>query len=285
MCIIVTDIKEMKSLVNQLRDKPGSIGFVPTMGALHKGHVSLIKRARAENEHVIVSIFVNPVQFDRQDDLLSYPRDFKNDCDIAGKSGTDIIFVPEAGLMYPDGFVTYVDCKGLSGRLCGADRLGHFKGVATVVIKLFNIVKPHKAYFGQKDFQQTVIIKRIVNDLNLDVEILILPTVRDNNGLACSSRNRLLNNDEQLDALCLYESIKMAGSLIESGVKDSALIIREIVDLINAKKNVKKIDYVSIVDCDTLQDVTVINGKSVIALAVWLGNVRLIDNLFIEECE
>lgn len=279
---IVADIKEMKSLVNQLRDKSVSIGFVPTMGALHKGHASLIKRARAENEHVIVSIFVNPVQFDRKDDLLSYPRNFENDCDIAEKNGTDIIFAPDAGLMYPDGFTTYVDCNGLADRLCGINRPGHFKGVATVVIKLFNIVKPHKAYFGQKDFQQTVIIKRIVDDLNLDVEILILPTVRDNNGLALSSRNRLLSSSEQLGALCLYESIKKAGSLIESGVSDSALIIREIVDMINAKKSVKKIDYVSIVDRDTLQDVTVINGKNAIALAVWVGNVRLIDNFFID---
>lgn len=275
---IITDIKGMKSFSSKMREEGKSIGFVPTMGALHEGHVSLIRKARDGNECVIISIFVNPAQFDRKDDFLSYPVDRANDHELALKNGVDIVFEPEVDDMYPDGFETYIDQKRLPNRLCGLNRPGHFRGVSTVVTKLFNIVKPHKAYFGEKDLQQSAIIRRLVKDLNMDVEIVVLPTVRSAEGAACSSRNRLLSAEERLDALSLYDALNNAQSLIKSGVRDSREIIGSVIKIINSKKNVKKIDYVSIVNQDTLEDSLTINGQEIIAMAVWIGNTRLIDN-------
>ena len=275
---IVASIKLMKSCVDKLRASGKSIGFVPTMGALHEGHLSLIKKARNDSQYVVVSIFVNPIQFNRNDDLLSYPIDRINDHELALRSGVDFVFEPDAKEMYPDGFDTCINQQTLANRLCGIDRPGHFSGVSTVLAKLFNIIKPHKAYFGEKDFQQTVIVKRLVEDLNIDVKIIILDTVRDIDGIALSSRNRLLSNEERVDALCLYEALKNAKASVKSGVRDSNVIIKSVIEIINSKKNVRKIDYVAIVNRDTLEDVPVVNGHEVIVLAVWIGNVRLIDN-------
>lgn len=274
---IITDIKEMKSLSDYMRLRGGLIGFVPTMGALHEGHVSLIRQARVDNGCVVISIFVNPIQFDRKDDLLAYPRDLEKDHEIALKNGADIIFEPEVSAIYPNGYCTYVIHDRLTDVLCGAYRPGHFKGVATIVAKLFNIVRPQKAYFGQKDFQQTVVIKKMVNDLNMDVEIIVMPTVRDPDGLALSSRNSRLSDDERQDALCLYEAINKARSLFASGIIEPDRLISDITDIINSRRNVS-IEYVSIVDPDTLEDVSIINGRALLSLAVWIGNTRLIDN-------
>ncbi|MGR3319787.1 MAG: pantoate--beta-alanine ligase [Candidatus Anammoxibacter sp.] len=275
---IITDIKEMQFIADKKRGGGDSIGFVPTMGALHKGHLGLIKNARNDNGCVIVSIFVNPAQFDRNDDLLAYPVDRANDHELALESGVDILFEPHADEMYPNGFDTYVDLERLSNRLCGANRPGHFKGVATVVTKLFNIVKPHRAYFGEKDLQQSVIVKRLVKDLHMDVEIVVLPTVRNDDGIACSSRNRLLSIEERVDALSLNDALNNAQSLVKSGVRDAGEIIRSVQKIINSRKSARKIDYISVVNHETLEDIQDINGQESIAVAVWVGNTRLIDN-------
>ncbi|MGR3177922.1 MAG: pantoate--beta-alanine ligase [Candidatus Anammoxibacter sp.] len=275
---IITDIKEMQFVAGKTRGEGNSIGFVPTMGALHKGHLSLIKKARDDNGCVIVSIFVNPAQFDRKDDLLAYPVDGANDHELALENGVDILFEPQADEMYPNGFDTYVDLERLSNRLCGANRPGHFKGVATVVTKLFNIVKPHRAYFGEKDLQQSVIVKQLVEDLNMDVEVVALPTVRNDDGVAYSSRNRLLSTEERIDALSLNDALNNAQSMVKSGVRDAGEIIRGVQKIISSKKSVQKIDYISVVNNETLEDIQDINGQESVAVSVWLGNVRLIDN-------
>lgn len=275
---IIKSVSKMRFAADQMRINGGSVGFVPTMGALHEGHVSLIKRAVKDNECVVLSIFVNPIQFDRDNDLSRYPVQREKDREIAGELGVDIVFEPEVEEMYPDGFATFVDFNKLTNVLCGAERPGHFRGVATVVTKLFNIVRPHRAYFGQKDFQQSVVIKRLVMDLDLDVEIVVLPICREADGLACSSRNVHLNRQERLDALSLFKAIKEAGSMVDSGIRDSGEIIRSVGALIKSGESVKKIEYISIVDVDTLENLDFVNGKSVLVMAVRVGDTRLIDN-------
>ncbi|MGR3219541.1 MAG: pantoate--beta-alanine ligase [Candidatus Anammoxibacter sp.] len=283
---IITDIKEMQLVAGKIRGDGNSIGFVPTMGALHKGHLSLIKKAKDDTGCVIVSIFVNPTQFDKTDDFLSYPVAGANDHELALENGVDILFEPRADEMYPDGFDTYVDLARLSNRLCGADRPGHFKGVATVVTKLFNIVRPHMAYFGEKDLQQSVIVKQLVEDLNMDIEIVALPTVRNDDGIACSSRNRRLSADERADAISISDALKTAQSMVNAGVRDASDVISRAREIISAKKNVRKIDYISVVNNETLECVKDINGQESIAVAVHVGGVRLIDNcrLLIVDC-
>ncbi len=281
---IVSVVEEMKHISRSLHVENKSIGFVPTMGALHDGHLSLIKEAAKYNDYVVVSIFINPIQFDEKKDLLAYPADILRDLEIAKKIGVSVVFKPTVNEMYPSGFCTFVDTEGLPQNLCGSNRSGHFKGVSTVVVKLFNIVKPEIAYFGEKDFQQAVIVTRLVKDLGMDVKIAVLPTVRADDGLALSSRNVRLSGLERGDALCLFEAIKNAKMLVASGVTDATSIKKSCLRIINAKKSVKKVDYVSVVNRDTLLDVPFIDESALLAMAIWVGETRLIDNCSFAEC-
>lgn len=275
---VIRSIKQMSEAAKKASAKGKSIGLVPTMGALHQGHLSLIRRARRENDFTAVSIFVNPAQFGPAEDFKRYPRDFKADALLCKREAVDILFYPSIKEMYPAGFGSNITVEALSNVLCGSSRPGHFKGVATVVAKLFNIVKPDTAYFGQKDAQQAIIIKRMVRDLNMPVKIKVLPIVREKDGLAMSSRNVYLSQQERKDALILSESLRYARSLIKGGVADSGKVIQEIRRMINAKK-AARIDYVAVVDSRSLEPVNKIKGRCLIALAAWFGKTRLIDNI------
>jgi len=240
------------------------------MGFLHEGHLSLIREARKQTDIVIVSIFVNPTQFGPQEDYESYPRDLKGDTKKVDSAGGDIIFAPSSRDMYPDGYLTYVNVEGITETLCGFSRPGHFRGVMTVVTKLFNIVKPHKAFFGQKDYQQSVVIRRMVRDLNMDIDIIVLPTVREPDGLAMSSRNSYLSVEERKAALILYKSLIMASEMVKNGEMDAKKIFSEMKRTIQNEPLVI-IDYIAITDPDTLKDIYKIKGKTLIALAVRIG--------------
>ena len=264
-----------------LRNGGKSIGLVPTMGALHKGHTSLIERAKKDNDIVILSIFVNPIQFTAGEDYHNYPKDFEKDKVIASKSGVDYLFLPSADEMYPEGYKTFVNVEDITEPLCGKFRLGHFKGVATVVLKLFNIVKPHKAYFGEKDYQQLLVIRRMARDLNLDIEIVNMPTIRERDGLAMSSRNRYLNQKEMVSAAAIYKALKTSQEMVKDSERVSKNIITEMERVIKSEDGIK-IDYISICDPDTLEDVKIINDRVLIAIAVRIGNARLIDNCIVE---
>ncbi|MHC4183632.1 MAG: pantoate--beta-alanine ligase [Planctomycetota bacterium] len=278
MCVIVNIYFCLKS---SIKEKNETIGFVPTMGALHEGHISLMRNARAENNKLIISIFVNPTQFDSRDDFKSYPRRLDKDIEISESEKVDIVFAPNAEELYDEKFCTYVLQTKLTEPLCGKFRPGHFKGVITVITKLFNIVKPDRAYLGQKDYQQNIIIKRLVRDLNMTIDIKILPTARDKDGLAFSSRNKHLNPQEHSNALCIYNALLKAKTMYSSRVKDANKIIEEMTSIIKSEKSTK-IDYVSIVNPNTLEDVSRINGKAVAAVAVRVGDTRLIDNIILE---
>ena len=264
----------------RLQKKGRTIGFVPTMGYLHEGHLSLMKRARKETDTVVISIFVNPAQFGPREDFKKYPRDFKRDNALARSCGVDTVFYPSAKAIYPPDYHTYVNVERLTEVLCGASRPGHFRGVATVVAKLFNIVRPDIAYFGRKDIQQAVAIKHMVKDLNMPVRIKIMPTVREPDGLAMSSRNAYLSGEERKDALVLYRSLLRARALVRSGSRDASSIKAAMRSMIGKKKSVR-IDYVSIVDARTLGDIRRIHGKAMAALAVKVGATRLIDNMVV----
>lgn len=258
-----------------------TIGFVPTMGALHEGHLSLIRKAAKENTCVVASIFVNPTQFGPKEDFRRYPRNLKRDVRLIRKAGVDVLFYPDARAMYPEGYRTFAEVTGLSDILCGKSRPGHFRGVATVVTKLFNIVGPTRAYFGQKDAQQAVIIKRLVTDLNMPVKIKVMPILREADGLALSSRNAYLNKKEREDARILSKALRLADSLVRSRVRDSGKISRRMTRLVKTKKRAK-IDYISIVDLDNLKPVDKIKDKALVLLAVWIGKTRLIDNRIVQ---
>lgn len=274
-------IKDVRERVNAWKREGLTVGFVPTMGYLHEGHKSLMQAARANNDKVVVSVFVNPMQFGPNEDLESYPRDFEKDSALCESVGVDLIFHPEPEEMYADGFCSYVDMNGLTGELCGKSRPIHFRGVQTVVLKLFNIVKPDRAYFGQKDAQQLAVIKRMVKDLNVDTEIVGCPIVREADGLAKSSRNTYLNPDERKAALILSRSLKLGRELIENGETDSKAVIKAITDSINTEP-LAKIDYVDVVDFDTITPVDKIGKSVLVAIAVYIGKTRLIDNFIIE---
>ena len=278
---VITKVNEMQTRVLSIKDRKESIGFVPTMGALHEGHVSLIRSARNENDELIVSIYLNPTQFDNKDDFDNYPHQLDKDIVIVERENADVVFAPCTEEMYPEGFCTYVTQGKLIDSLCGRLRPGHFNGVTTIVTKLFNIIRPDRAYFGQKDFQQSIVIKKLVADLNMNIDIKILPTVRDEDGLALSSRNKRLNPEERHSALCIYGSLLKAKSMFASNIKDSKEIIEEMTSIIKKAKHTR-IDYISIVNAHTLEDISSINGKAVAAVAVWIGNTRLIDNLILE---
>ncbi len=278
---VITKINEMCARVRSIKEGRESIGFVPTMGAIHDGHISLIRSARSENSELIISIYLNPTQFDNKDDLDSYPCRLDKDIEVIEKENADVIFAPGTEEMYPDGFCTSVMQDKLTDKLCGTSRPGHFKGVTTVVTKLFNIIRPDRAYFGQKDYQQCVVIKRLVADLNMGVEIKVLPTVRDEDGLAVSSRNQRLNVEERQSVLCLYGALLKARSMLASNINDAKEIIEEMTSEIKKSRYVK-IDYISIVNPQTLEDVSLINGKAIAVAAIWIGNTRLIDNVILE---
>jgi len=272
----------MQKVADRLREEGKSIGFVPTMGALHEGHFSLMERARRENEILVISIFVNPTQFGPGEDYRRYPRPFEKDRMLARRAGVDIIFYPSVSEMYDEGYSTYVEVEGLSNKLCGLFRPGHFRGVASVVCKLFNIVKPDAAYFGQKDYQQLRIVKKMVEDLNMEIEIRECSTVREPDGLAMSSRNSYLSPQERKEALSLYRALKYGKDLIGSG-KPIPKVVSEMEKIIRKQLH-SKIDYIKIVDPETLGEVkTVTPGRKVlIALAVWIGKTRLIDNILVK---
>jgi pantoate--beta-alanine ligase len=279
---IIRSCRQMLVSSRRIRQSRKRIGFVPTMGYLHEGHLSLVKQARKDNEIVVMSIFVNPIQFGPKEDLKRYPRDLKRDIKSAKAWGVDIIFYPTDKSMYPQDFRTYVKVDELSNVLCGKSRPHHFRGVATVVSKLFNIVEPDIAYFGQKDAQQAIIIKRMARDLNMPLKIKILPIIRERDGLAMSSRNSYLDRSERIEALVLNQALKLAKALIKRGERKSGYLIKKMKALIN-KKEAAKIDYVQIVDLKNLTPVRKIKGRVLIALAIWIGRTRLIDNLIIDK--
>lgn len=277
---VISHIEEMKQIVTQWQTQGLSIGFVPTMGYLHHGHMSLIKQAREKHDRVVVSIFVNPTQFGVNEDLSSYPRDLEQDKRLCLEQQIDVIFHPEAKEMYPPNFFSYVDMDTLTEGLCGAKRSGHFRGVCTVVMKLFNIIKPTIAYFGQKDAQQLAIIKKMVQDFNMDIKVIGLPIVREPDGLAMSSRNSYLNVQERKAALCLYQSLQQAQYSFQQGLRDSVKLKHHIESML-LNEPLAKIDYVEIVDPDTLKPTNEIKTSALCALAVYIGKTRLIDNLIL----
>jgi pantoate--beta-alanine ligase len=273
----ITSISGIRAAVASARADGKIVGLVPTMGALHEGHLSLIRRARSECGLVVVWIFVNPTQFGPQEDLARYPRDLGRDRMLAAEAGADVIFNPNVAEIYPTGFSTWIDVEGLGEGLCGVSRPGHFRGVCTVVSKFFNICEPDKAYFGQKDAQQLAIIKRMVRDLNMRLEIVACATVREADGLAMSSRNAYLGSDEREQAGVLRQALRAAEGLVSEGERDAAVVeafVREVL----ASSPLADVDYVAIVDAEDLRPVKRIAGECLIALAVRFGKTRLIDN-------
>jgi pantoate--beta-alanine ligase len=278
----IKDIAEMQALAEKWRRAGKKIALVPTMGALHEGHLSLMDYGRVEADFLVVSIFVNPIQFGPKEDFEKYPRDLEGDSRMTEKMGVDVIFSPEAAALYPSSFQTYVNVDQVTKHLCGASRPGHFRGVTTVVCKLFQIVKPHLAIFGWKDYQQVCVIKQMVIDINMDVEIVGRPIVREADGLAMSSRNVYLSPEERLAARSLSESLKAALSLYNEGERNSEIILSKVLAII-MQHPIIKIDYVKLCHPRTLEDITIIDESGVLALAVWCGNTRLIDNCILEE--
>ena len=274
---VIESVKAMQSHCERLRLAGKKISFVPTMGYFHEGHLSLMKEARRTADHVVVSIYVNPTQFGPKEDFSKYPRDFDRDAAMAKSVGVDVIFFPPNSEMYPEGYQTYVNVEKVTQNLCGLSRPGHFRGVTTVCCKLFNIVKPHSAIFGRKDYQQLAAIKRMVADLNMDLEIVGMPTFREPDGLAMSSRNVYLSKEERASALTLVGSLKMAQKLYAEGERNAVKIIRQAEKLITSAP-FTAIDYIKICDAATLEDVLEIKGEAVMALAVKVGKTRLIDN-------
>ena len=279
---VTKSIKETRDIVKEWKREGLTVGLVPTMGFLHEGHASLIKRAREENDRVAVSVFVNPTQFGPNEDLEAYPRDFERDSALCEGIGADLIFHPEPEDMY-DNPCAYVSIEKLSDNLCGKTRPIHFRGVCTVVSKLFNIVTPDRAYFGQKDAQQLAIIKKMVKDLNFDIEIIGCPIVREEDGLANSSRNTYLTAEERKAALCLSRSVAKGQEIIKNGMKAEKLL-GEMTEVINAEP-LAKIDYVSVVDALTMEPVEKIDRPVLVAMAVYIGKTRLIDNFSWEPAE
>ncbi|WP_456383686.1 pantoate--beta-alanine ligase [Persephonella sp.] len=277
--MLITDISRMKETVKSLKKEGKSIGFVPTMGYLHEGHVSLIRCSRKDNDITVVSIFVNPIQFGKNEDLDRYPRDLDRDIEICKREGVDYLFYPDVRQMYPEGYSTYVVVEGLTEGLCGAFRPGHFKGVTTVVMKLFNIVQPDRAYFGKKDYQQYVVIKKMVEDLNMDVQIIGCPIIREEDGLAMSSRNKYLSPEERESALSLSRALFTAKEIFEKGETDPEKIKQKMRQIIQSYPHVRDIQYIEIVDPKTLQPKKRVEKGDVIALAVYVGDTRLIDNI------
>ncbi len=275
---IVETIQEVREQVKEWRKQGLSVGLVPTMGYLHEGHKSLIDCAVSENDKVVVSVFVNPMQFGPKEDLASYPRDLDRDAALCENAGADIIFHPEPDEMYHEDFSSFVDMNTLTGGLCGKTRPTHFRGVCTVVSKLFHIVTPDKAYFGQKDAQQLAVIRHMVSDLNFGLEIVGCPIVREEDGLAKSSRNTYLNEDERKAALILSKSLGKGKALLEAGETDAAKL-KAVIENTLATEPLASVDYVEVVDWDSLKPIEIVNGSVLVAIAVYIGKTRLIDNI------
>lgn len=275
---IVETINEMRKVRPGLAEP---VGLVPTMGYLHEGHLSLVKAAKADNPSVVASIFVNPTQFGPSEDFKGYPRDIKRDLELLEKEKTDIVFIPQATEIYPPRFDTWISVGNLAKRLEGASRRGHFRGVTTVVGKLFNIVEANNAYFGQKDAQQAMVIKKMAADLDMNINVVVLPTVRESDGLAMSSRNSYLNPQERKSALVLYQSLKLAEKLWSEGTKDASHIREEMLALIK-KEPLAKVDYVSVADSETFEELETVTPQALVSLAVKIGSTRLIDNIVLK---
>lgn len=279
---VINKVQDLRQVIQEVRKKGQSIGFVPTMGFLHDGHMSLVSAAKENHDFVVVSIFVNPTQFGEKEDLDAYPRDFEGDSKKLIDADVDVLFLPSVEEMYPRGYSTYVNVEGdMTGVLCGVSRPGHFKGVATIVTKLFNMVQPDAAYFGQKDAQQVAVVKKMVRDLNMNIDIVPCPIFREADGLAMSSRNALLKDQERKDALVLSQSLFAAKEQIEKGERSAKKIIGSIVDKIKTI-DYAIIDYVEIVDAFTLNRIETLEGEILIALSVKVGKPRLIDNMRLE---
>jgi pantoate--beta-alanine ligase len=275
---IVTTLEELRS-ARLLLEPP--VGFVPTMGYLHEGHLSLIRRAREECKSVIVSIFVNPTQFGPNEDLSKYPRDLQRDLNLIAPLGVDVVWTPTAEVMYPPGYQTWVEVEALTKPLEGAMRPGHFRGVTTVVAKLFNGVQPHKAYFGQKDAQQAAVIRQMTRDLNFPIEIIVCPTVREPDGLAMSSRNTYLNPEERRAATVLFRALTAAQRAYQQGERNAETLRRILYETL-ATEPLANVQYVSCADYDTLEELDTVKGKALLSMAVFIGKTRLIDNVVLE---
>ena len=273
-----TTIAEMKALREH---SLGSLGFVPTMGYLHQGHLSLVKQARAESATVVVSIFVNPTQFGPAEDLSTYPRDPDRDLSLLQKENADVVFMPSNEEMYPQGFNSWVAVEKVTDRLEGSYRPGHFRGVTTVVAKLFNIVEPTRAYFGQKDAQQAIVIKKMVAELNMNLQVIVVPTVRESDGLAMSSRNVHLDSQDRQAATVLFRALTQAQQLWQKGEKNADLLRQAMVSLIS-KEQLAEVDYVSVADSQTLEELSEIDRTALASLAVRIGKTRLIDNIVLQ---
>ena len=278
---VFTTVKEMQKYTKRNYRKGRKIGLVPTMGYFHDGHKILIREARKHCDKLVVSIFVNPFQFGRGSDFATYPRNLKRDLDIARENKVNIVFAPSSEELYPDGYSTFVEEDRVSRMLCGRFRPGHFKGVMTIVAKLFNIVRPHVIVFGQKDAQQAVIIKKMITDLNYPIALIVVPTIREKSGLACSSRNKYLNVREKKEAAVIYESLQRAKKMVQSKVTSSRKIEDAVREAIS-RASMVKLEYIGIVDPETLKPVKQISSKTLIAVAARVGKARLIDNIFVE---
>ena len=278
---VAKTIESVRALVKGARSKGKSIGLVPTMGALHIGHISLIEAAVKDCDFVVVSVFVNPTQFGAGEDFEKYPRPLEADLEICEKAGVDVVFAPTAEEMYPTENITWVNVEKITETLCGRSRPEHFRGVTTVCAKLFNIVTPDIAFFGQKDAQQAVVIRRMVADLNMPLEIVVCPTVRESSGLAVSSRNQYLTDQQKQDAVFIYKSLQKCEEMIKAGTKDASTIIGEMKKVLNQAPSIE-IEYISIVDAQTLQSLDHIAGKVLAAVAVRIGPARLIDNILVD---
>lgn len=278
---IIETIREMKEKITNARLKGHTVGFVPTMGYLHEGHLTLMREAKSKTDYVVASIFVNPLQFGVGEDYEEYPRDLSRDSQLAAGAGVDAVFAPQVREMYPKGYSTFVEVQSLTDKLCGKSRPGHFRGVTTVVAKLFNIVQPDISFFGQKDAQQALVLQKMAEDLNMNLEIEVVPIVREKDGLAMSSRNAYLNPEERTAALVLSQSLRKAQSLIDEGERNPDMVIEAVRGLIN-QEPLARIDYVEILAVPSLENITVIKGRVLIALAVFVGKTRLIDNIVVE---
>ena len=287
---LIKEVEKMRKKMLYLRQRGEKIGFVPTMGYLHEGHLTLMRKARGECSTVVISIFVNPIQFGPSEDLERYPRNLKRDRLLAESQGVDYIFNPEAEEMYGEGFNTSVSVRDLNKIMCGKYRPAHFDGVCTVVLKLFNIICPHISYFGEKDFQQLVIIKKMVGDLNLPVEIVGCPVVRESDGLAMSSRNKYLSAQERVEATVLYRCLELAAEMIKNGQKDTVEIKKHVMDIFSETNLLKKVDYFDFRDPQDLKEIRDISKflkerpdrELLIASAIWIGKTRLIDNIIVK---
>lgn len=274
---LIQRVSDMQGWSDAQRQAGKRIAFVPTMGFLHEGHLSLVREANTVGDLIVVSIFVNPMQFNQQADFASYPRDDERDRRLLAELGTDVLFNPDVSEMYPDGYQTAVEVEKLSQPLCGAHRPGHFRGVTTVVAKLFNMVKPHTALFGEKDFQQCVVIKRMVRDLNFDLDIVAVPTVRDPDGLAMSSRNARLSPAQRHTSLCIASALNKAQQLVAQGERQAATILQVVYNTVGGTDDTR-LEYASLCDPETLEEVETVTRPTLLAIAAWVGEVRLIDN-------